>query len=121
MTKMQEPPINYERGFLDKLDGRYAVAQIIRDQWEQMTNDLGGADQLSLAQAMLVERAIWLNHWLRQEEQKLAVGGEFDINKVSVATNSLQGVLAKLGLQRIARDVPSLQAYIANRERRKAS
>ena len=111
---MQAPPTHYERGFLDKLDGRSSVAVTVRDQWAQMTADLGGVDQLSLAQTMLVERAIWLHYWLRQEEQKLATGGEFDVGKVAAATNSLQGVLAKLGLQRVAREI-SLQDFIKGR------
>ena len=112
MSKAQTPPVKFERGFLERLDHRTTAAQVLREQWEEMTTDLGGADRLSLAQRMLIERALWLHYWLRGQEQSLADGGEFDVGKHAAATNTLQGVLAKLGLQRVARDVPDLAQYL---------
>jgi len=87
----------------------------MRDRYRTFTDDLGGADCLSYAQRSLVERALWLEYWLAQQEQYLATGGEFDVGKWTQAANSLQGILSKLGLQRIAKDVPDLGKYLAAR------
>lgn len=120
MSKLQAPPAKFERGFLDRLDGRSSVAQIIREQWLQMTDDLGGAETLSLGQTMLIERALWMNYWLRLEEQKLAEGAAFDAGKVAAVTNTLQGVIAKLGLKRVKKDVPTLNEYLQSTGKQKA-
>lgn len=112
MNKIKTPPARYNQGWLADLDGRTTIGQQMAELWQQMTDDLGGADRLSLAQQMLIERSLWLHHWLRQQELSLASGGEFDVGKHAAATNSLQGVLAKLGIERRARDVGDLADYL---------
>ena len=97
------------------LDGRTAVAQVMRERYDVFTADLGGVDRLSYAQRSLVERALWLEYWLAQQEQNLATGADFDVGKWTQAANSLQGILTKLGLERKAKDVPNLHDYINNR------
>ena len=81
-----------------------------------MTNDLGGADSLSYAERSLCERALWLEYWLATQEKALANGGEFDVGRWVQAANSLQGIFAKLGLKRVAKDVPTLNEWMASRE-----
>lgn len=109
-------PEKYAPGYLESLDGRLAVAQVMRERYRAFTDDLGGADHLSYPQRSLVERALWLEYWLAQQEDQLARGKEFDVARWTQAANSLQGILTKLGLERKARDVPSLSEYLANRE-----
>ena len=116
MAKLHAPPNQFTPGWLSELDGRTGVAQTMRNRYAEMTSDLGGADSLSLAQRLLVERALWLVYWLETQEVALAQGQEFDVGKWVQAANGLQGILAKLGLERKARDVPSLQSYLASRE-----
>lgn len=112
MSRLQEPPQKFAQGWLTELDGRTGIAQMMRQRYEAFTNDLGGVSQLSYAQRSLVERSLWLEYWLSQQEQALASGAEFDVGKWIQAANSLQGLLTKLGLERKARDVPDLQSYI---------
>lgn len=109
-------PEKYTPGYLNALDGRLGVAQVMRERYRAYTDDLGGADRLSYAQRSLVERALWLEYWLAQQEEQLARGQDFDIGKWVQAANALQGILTKLGLNRVARDVPSLHEYLAKRE-----
>jgi len=115
MNKLQAPPERYTNAWLAKLDGRTGIAQVMRERYADLTDDLGGADRLSYAQRSLAERALWLEYWLAQQEQTLATGGEFDVGKWTQAANSLQGIFSKLGLERKARDVPNLQDYIKAR------
>jgi len=108
-------PEKYAPGYLDELDGRLAVAQVMRERYRAFTDDLGGADRLSYAQRSLVERALWLEYWLAEQEQSLARGADFDVGKWVQAANSLQGILTKLGLDRQAKDVPDLHTYMKQR------
>ena len=48
----------------------------------------------------------------------LADGGDFDAAKWVQGCNSLQGVLARLGLERKPKDVSDLAAYLAARTKR---
>ena len=113
MSKTQAPPQKFAQGWISELDGRYAVAQVMWERYRAFTDDLGGADRLSYAQRSLVERALWLEYWLAQQEQSLAKGNEFDVGRWTQAANSLQGILTKLGLNRVAHDVPDLAQYLA--------
>lgn len=105
MSKQTIPPASFTANWLQTMDGRTAIAQELRQRHKALTNDLGGVDQLSYQQRALVERALWLEYHLQQEEQKLAGGDEFDSGKWTQACNALQGIFTKLGLNRVAHDV----------------
>ena len=111
----QAPPKKFNTGWLSELDGRTAIAQEMRERFRAFTDDLGGADTLSYAKRSLVERALWLEFWLAQQEQALAGGSDFDVGKWTQAANALQGILSKLGLDRQAKDLPSLNEYLARK------
>ena len=115
-SKSQPVSAKFANGWLDGLDGRLGLARELRQRFETLTNDLGGSDSLSYAQRSLCERALWLEYWLATQEKDLANGGEFDVGKWTQATNSLQGIFAKLGLKRVPKDVPDLQDWIKQRE-----
>ena len=117
MAKSSDIPAKFEAGYLDRLDGRTAIASAMRARWHEMTSDLGGADRLSYAQRSLVERALWLEHWLHVQEQALADcrHGDFDAGRWTQACNSLLGILARLGLERRQKDVTNLSDYIAKK------
>jgi hypothetical protein len=116
MPKETAPLAKFANGWIDQLDGRTGIAQAMRERHRAFTDDLGGLNRLSYAQRSLVERALWLEFWLAQQEQALASGGEFDVGRWTQAANSLQGILAKLGLGRVAKDLPDLAQYLAKRE-----
>lgn len=105
MPKQQTVPTSYNNGFLNDLDSRTAVAKEMRERYQALTNDLGGLSALSYQQRSLAERVLWLEYWLASQERTLADGGEFDVGKWTQAANSLQGIFAKLGLSRVAREV----------------
>jgi len=108
--KCSELPDRYSEDWLAKLDGRTAIARVIRDRLEELQNDLGGRDQLSYQQRSLAKRAIWLEAIIEQQEIALSRGEEVDQGKLTQAVNSLIGLLKTLGLQRRARDLtPSLR------------
>lgn len=112
------PPNRFQQGWLDRLDGRYALARDLRDRFQALTDDLGGAANLSYAQRALAEHALWLDHWLHQQERALAEGrnSDFDVGRWTQGLNALSGVLTKLGLKRVPRDVPDLSQWLRDRE-----
>ena len=117
MPKLDAIPDKFAAGYIDRLDGRTAIAQDMRARWQQITADLGGEATLSYSQRSLVERALWLEHWLAVQEQALAAGQyeTFDAGRWTQACNALQGILKTLGIERRARDVTSLADYIAQK------
>lgn len=112
MSKPTEPPERYSPNWLQSMDGRTVIAQELRQRHRALTDDLGGAETLSYPQRSLIERVLFLEFHLQQEEQKLATGAEFDSAKWVQACNSMLGIYNKLGLKRAAKTVPQLQEYV---------
>lgn len=112
--KADRIPQQFEPGFISNLDQRTGIAQLMADRYRELTNDLGGADRLSYSQKLLAEKALWIQHYMAQQETMLATGQlkDFDAGKYSAMLNSLQGVLAKLGLQRVAKQAPGIGELI---------
>lgn len=108
---MDKIPSKYQPGWLMNLDGRTAICQELRRRYHHVVSDLGGAESLSYAKSSLVERLLWLEHWLQTQEQKMAEGAEIDSGRYSAAVNSLKGIIAVLGVDRKARDI-TLGDYI---------
>lgn len=106
----------FQRGWLDRLDSRHNLTKELRERFDEICADLGGRDLLSYMQRSLIERALWLEHWLASQERELAKGQDFDVSRWIQAANSLQGIYSRLGLERRSREVPDLQTYLRQRE-----
>lgn len=112
MSKTPNPPERYSPDWLTSLDGRTQVAQVLKQRQQELCDDLGGLTQLSYQQRALVDRALFLEYHLQQEEMKLATGQEFDSGRWVQSCNALLGVFRTLGLQRQAKTLPALQQYM---------
>jgi hypothetical protein len=116
MSKQTTPSTKYQEGWLSELDGRTGIAQVMRERFQELTDDLGGVESLSYQQRSLVERSLWLEYWLSEQERRLSKGAEFDVGKWVQAANSLQGLYGKLGLVRVPREVKDIADYLSTRK-----
>ena len=112
MSKLPAPPKAYKPDWLNSLDGRTTVANELRKRHTELCSDLGGFNELSYQQRALIDRALFLEFHLQQEETKLANGADFDSGKWVQACNALNGLLSRLGLQRQVKTIPALQTYL---------
>jgi hypothetical protein len=84
-----------------------------RDLMAGHISDLGGKDQLSVAQLSLSRRAAALEVELERLEAKLSNGEEVDLDRYGRAASHLRRLLETLGLRRVAKDVtPTLRGYL---------
>lgn len=113
MAKLKTACETFDSNWLSELDGRTSIAGVMRQRFQAFSDDLGGVSRLSYQQKSLVERCLWLEYWLVQQEQLLASGGDFDVGKWVQAVNSLQGILSKLGLVRVPKDIGDLAEFLA--------
>lgn len=116
MAKQSTPPARYTPGWLADLDKRTAVAQEMARRFDEVATDLGGADRLSYLARSLVSRYLWSEYWIQQQERAIAEGREVDMGRYTQAVNSATGLANKLGLDRVARDVPDLQTFLQKRQ-----
>lgn len=98
-NKAGDIPRKYDINWLQQLDGRTNIAQEMRDRYDAFSDDLGGDSHLTYQQRSLLQRALWLEYWLSQQERKLIAKDEFEVGQWVQACNSLQGIYAKLGLR----------------------
>jgi len=101
-------------GQLPGVDGRTLPARRYRELVANMAADLGG--DLTMAKQAIVCRAAALITWTEQTEAEYANNGKMDISHYTTATNALRRLLADIGLDRVARDVPDLQDWLRQRE-----
>ena len=99
-TKTDDVPKRYQPGWIESMDRRRALARDMQARHREICDDLGGADCLSYLSRSLIERYLWLEYWLAEQERALADGGEFDIGKWTQAANAAHGLANRLGLQR---------------------
>ena len=106
-------PEKYTPQWLSSMDGRTTLAIQLKHRHAEICQDLGGAESLSYIQRSLVSRYLFTEFWIAQQEADMASGEDVDMGRYTQACNSLAGLANKLGLQRTARDVPSLHDVIA--------
>ena len=112
MSKTQQIPPKFTHDWLDKLDGRTAIAKALQERHGALVNDLGGTPSLSYQRLSLTRRAIHMEALIEQQEAALARGEDVDTGKLTQSINSLIGLYKTLGLDRVARDA-SLEAIIS--------
>ena len=105
MTQAKTASDNYAPDWLERLDGRTRLAQVINSRYNQLTTDLGGLDALSYQQRSLCKRALFHEAMLEQWEASLARGEDVDPGKLTNTTNTLIGLYKALGLNRQSREV----------------
>ena len=96
----------------ENLDGRTKARKTFDTIARAIAQDLGGEAALSTVQKHLVEAfagaAISVNHLNAQ----LLIGAEVDICAHSQAISTLVRVASRIGLGRVARELPSLSEYL---------
>lgn len=103
---------NYKPGWIDEIDKRTSLSVELRNRHNLLCNDLGGFESLSYQEKSLVDRVIFLEFHLQQQERDLMSGGEFDSGKWVQAVNSLQGIYSKLGLKRVAKEPLNISEFL---------
>jgi len=109
--KLKTLPAKYtERVSSWDLDWRSPIGQQVMSELLTLAQDLGGWDELSRMEQILVERATFLS--LRVSEYETAkLDGKpttLEDGQYSASVNVLQGIVAKLGLKRRSRQVSAL-------------
>jgi hypothetical protein len=112
MSKHTTPQAKYTTDWLKNIDKRTSIAQELQQRHTALCDDLGGIETLSYQQRALIDRCIFLEYHLQQEEMKLATGSEFDSSKWVQACNSLNGLFTKLGLNKQAKEITTLSQYV---------
>lgn len=97
-------------------DGRGPWARRMRDIVEAHVSDIGGSDNASQAELSIIRRIATLTVELERIEAKFAVGeGDGDLDLYQRVASSQRRLLESIGLQRRARDVQTLEQYVAER------
>jgi hypothetical protein len=101
------------KDILPGIDGRLPAARRYRDLCAALCIDQGGADHMSEARTQLCRRFAGLSVLAESLEAKLVSGATIDVVEYSHLTSTLTRVVARLGINRVARDLtPTLAQYI---------
>jgi len=123
-SKMMDVPNKYEKGFIEKLDRRLHAAKFLRATYQEVVDDMGGEDSLSVMQRILAEKFSFLSFWLQNLELQVAKEPESkNANELYgrwvQGLNSLVGLSKNLGLERRTKKIESLQSYVKTKKKKK--
>ena len=105
------------RDVLPNVDGRSLIARRYRDISSAIVVDQGGIDRCSESRLQLIRRFAAAAVLAEQMESRLANGEEIDIAQHATLSSTLVRLAAKIGIDRIPRDVtPTLAQYLADRD-----
>jgi hypothetical protein len=115
----QKPPKRFEANFLAKMDGRTEIFQQLKNAYDEIVADCGGAENLSHVMLALCERFVFLEFTLQNLEARIADNpknaDEF-ISKWIQACNSVTGLAKTLGLERRIKKVKNLREYVESKK-----
>jgi hypothetical protein len=103
-----------DHSVLPDVDGRGIVARRFKDIAGAILADLAGPDQCSETRKQLIRRFAAAAVLAEQMESRLANGEQIDIAVHAMLSNTLVRLAAKIGIERVPRDVssPSLNDYL---------
>ena len=98
---------------LADLDGRTAAYKRAQSLINQMAADLGGDDQITTAQRLLIGRAAIAAVMTEDQETRFLAGAPIDPAVHATLSNSLRRLLLTIGLSRVPKNIPTLQEHLA--------
>ena len=101
---------------LDALDSRTLAAKRAHALVADLESDLGGPDNVTVAERQIVQHAGVLGAVIEHQEALWLAGDEVDETALLAAINCQRRLLETVGLQRRSRDVtPNIAAYSRGR------
>jgi len=102
---------------IDAIDKRTRAWRRYQSIRSAVLADAGGAENTSEIQRVLISKFCTLAIQLEAMEAAAIDGGEIDVDKFGRAAGHLRRIAETLGLSRVSRVVPSLQEYLAVKQR----
>jgi hypothetical protein len=99
---------------LQDVDGRHFIARRYRDIASAILVDQGGEEQCSESRKQLVRRFSAAACLAEQLEARLAKGEQIDITQHALLVSTMVRVANKIGIDRIPKDVETLEAHLAS-------
>jgi hypothetical protein len=109
------------RDVLPNVDGRSLIARRYRDIASAILLDQGGIDQCSEQRQQLIRRFAACSVISEQAEAALARGEKIDISEHSLLCSTLTRLAQRIGIDRIAKNIPSVSDYIASLQHKQAA
>lgn len=94
------------------LDSRTKAAKRFDAIAQGIANDLGGEEHLSTIQRHLVEGFAGCALHVQDLNARLLLGAQVDLTEHSQVLSTMVRLASRLGLGRVAREVPSLDEYL---------
>jgi hypothetical protein len=112
--KRQRSVITNGRKLLAGVDGRNPWLRRAKDLIREHVSDLGGPDNVSVAEVSIIRRAATITAELERLEAKFALAGEADSEDLDLylrGANNLRRLLESVGLRRRPRDITDPLTY----------
>ena len=120
--RRQKLPSKYSAGFLRQFDQRTETYALLTKAFVEVLEDMGGIEKLSHVQICMAERFVFLEFVIRSIEIRIAENPEKSDQLISrwvVRVNSLSGLGKKIGLERRAKKISSLESYVGTKKKKK--
>jgi hypothetical protein len=101
------------RDILPGVDGRSLMGRRYRDISAQIIHDQGGPDMCSESRLQLIRRFSAAAVIAEHMEARLAQGEPIDIGEHALLCSTLARLASRIGINRVAKPIPTLEQYLA--------
>jgi hypothetical protein len=98
----------------ESLDRRLLASKRFSAIASGIAQDLGGEDRLTTIQRALVESFAGIAIHVDDLNARVLLGQQIDVVELSQVVSTMVRIATRLGINRVARDVPDLNAYLAS-------
>jgi hypothetical protein len=112
--RAQRSRVTNGHDLLPDIDGRSAIARRYRDITSAILVDQGGEDRCSESRKQLIRRFAAAACLAEQAEARLANGEKINIQEHALLCSTLTRLAAKIGINRIPKNVTSLDDYLGS-------
>lgn len=124
--KIVQLPVQFPvQGFLKDMDERTNLYNTLAGTFNEICSDLGGEENLSRIQIILIERVAFLMLTLRRLERRIRnkkkkKGRAAAFRRWTTAVNSLLGLSRTLGIKKSKKKTANIKMYAASQGKKKA-
>jgi hypothetical protein len=118
VAKLRSPPETWTPDWLERMNRNFKSVRLLHERLAVLEDDIsaGEPDRLSWLERRRASHCVWCDAVLEDLERRFARGEDVDVGQWSSILGTFNRMAAAIGVKRALKQLPSLDAYLAERD-----